>query len=135
MTCGLGSSRKASEMGTIDEQRHSYQVRIRLEEFWKRAEQARTRLGRLNLLRQMASVVLGPDPYQPINPKRMRRHFEKMKARGRYRLKGWCWVCQKETPDHRHHIIPIGHGGRNRQLNIVNVCICCHEAIHGFVIY
>lgn len=121
---------KKTNMPTIDEQRRSYQNAQLLKAFWLKADRAQSRGGRLFLLRQMVQVELDPDPYVEHDTKRARHHFEKRKSRGHFKLKGWCWVCRKETPDHRHHIIPVKAGGRNRADNLVSLCATCHRDIH-----
>src|SRR5258706_15081007 len=82
----------------------------------------------------MAAVTLAPDPYG--NDIQSRANFERAKARGRFKLRGWCWSCQKESADARHHIIPLSKGGPNRRLNVVNVvnvCNDCHDEIHPWM--
>ena len=120
----------AIDRNTVDAQRRTYQNRVLLEEFWRLAKQATSRRGRLQLLRRWTQQVLGPDPYLPHDPVAARRHFEHRKARGHFRLRGWCWVCARESPDHRHHIIPLAAGGRNRADNVVPLCATCHHAVH-----
>jgi 5-methylcytosine-specific restriction endonuclease McrA len=115
---------------TIDEQRRTYQNAKLLEAFWERGNRAKSRGGRLSLLREMARVELAADPYVPHSTQLGRRHFVKRKQKGTFRLNGWCWVCRGESPDHRHHIIPVAAGGRNRKLNIVNLCVRCHRDVH-----
>lgn len=114
----------------VDEQRRTYQNAQLLKAFWKRADRAQSRGGRLYLLRQMVGAELLPDPYLEHSTTGARRHFQRRKAKGHFRLKGWCWVCEKESPDHRHHIIPLKSGGRNRKLNIVLLCASCHGDVH-----
>ena len=113
------------------ERRRTYQNAQLLKSFWVRANRALSRNGRLALLRAMTYVELVPDPFVEHNTWRARKTFQNQKARGHHRLRGWCWVCRGETPDHRHHIIPVSHGGRNRALNIVLLCETCHRAVHA----
>lgn len=116
---------------TVDAQRRTYQNAELLEGFWLRANQAQSRRGRLMLLRGMAALKLAPDPYVEHSTSRGRHTFQKQKSRGQYRLQGWCWICRNETPDHRHHILPLKNGGRNRKANIVNLCEDCHRDVHS----
>lgn len=113
------------------EQRNSYQNAQLLKEFWVKANRAVSRPGRLSLLRTYVRAVLLPDPFLERQPGNTRQHFTRQKSHGRFKLKGWCWVCQHETPDHRHHVIPLKAGGRNRKDNIVNLCVGCHKAVHA----
>jgi HNH endonuclease len=115
---------------TVDEHRRTYQNAELLKAFWLRADRAHSRGGRLNLLREMTTMQLTPDPYAPHDTKGTRRHFRNRKVHGHFRLKGWCWVCRGESPDHRHHVIPVKAGGRNRALNIVLLCATCHHDVH-----
>ena len=114
----------------LHEQRRTYQNAQLLQAFWERARRATSRQGRLSLLHEMTYVELAPDPFVEHSTQAGRRGFEKRKARGHFRLKGWCWLCRGETPDHRHHVIPVKAGGRNRAGNIVLLCETCHRAVH-----
>lgn len=113
-----------------DATRRTYTLRLALERFWKQAARAKSRGGRLFLLRQIVAVRLPDDPYVPHDASEARRHFQKRKQKGRFTLQGWCWVCERESPDHRHHIVPLKHGGRNIRKNVVNLCRNCHGDVH-----
>lgn len=113
------------------EQRNSYQVAQLLKEFWEKADKSVSRLGRLALLRKYERAELVGDPFANVDPNNTRGHFQKQKAKGRFRLQGWCWVCRNETSDHRHHVIPLKAGGRNRRDNLVNLCVRCHRDVHA----
>lgn len=115
---------------TIDEQRHSYQQSQWLK--WFQAQKTRTRGERLAVLQALAAVRFTPDPYQVFDPVRMRRHYERRKAAGRLNFKRRiCWVCHGPDAEHRHHVIAIAHGGRNRKSNLVPLCRACHCDVHG----
>lgn len=40
-----------------------------------------------------------------------------------------CYVCGQKASV-RHHVIPLGKGGRNRRNNIVPLCNVCHVKVH-----
>ena len=40
-----------------------------------------------------------------------------------------CYVCGKQAAI-RHHVKPLGRGGRNKRNNIVPLCAGCHAEIH-----
>ncbi len=111
------------------ELRNSYQNAKLLREFWEKANRARTRGGRLDLLRRYVAIELAPDPFASHIPNTTRKHFQKEKSKGRFRLKDWCWVCDRPAA-HRHHIIPLRVGGRNRRDNLVPLCVSCHREAH-----
>ena len=117
----------------LHEQRHSYQIRLALENFWTRANRARagTRLGRLALLRLMVETTLAPDPFKAIvTTSHRRQHFQRRKLRGHFKMRGCCWVCVSKSPEHRHHIIPLNRGGSSIRKNVVVLCRACHLAVH-----
>lgn len=119
---------------TIDEQRRTYQHSQLLKQFWPKARKAQSKRGRMDLLRRYSRILLGPDPYLPDIPaSAARRHFGKRKLRGHFKLRGWCWCCERETPDDRHHIIPLKNGGRNIKQNIVPLCSTCHREVHRLI--
>lgn len=43
-----------------------------------------------------------------------------------------CYLCQRSgIPLQRHHKIFRSHQGDNSDENLVNLCIVCHNAVHG----
>lgn len=115
----------------ITKQRRSYTFRAEIRRFWDKMTMARTNRGRLDILRQFAAVVLPPDPFQNPTTGTVRRHFERQKGKGRFRLTGSaCWVCRTTEAVHRHHVIALRHGGRNVACNIVRLCQNCHRDVH-----
>lgn len=40
-----------------------------------------------------------------------------------------CQYCGANA-EHIHHLIPISHGGDNRQSNLIPLCMRCHGKIH-----
>lgn len=46
---------------------------------------------------------------------------------------GLCEICKKENAYCKHHIIPLNKGGNNRDENLIDICLTCHNAIHPFM--
>ncbi len=84
----------------------------------------------MQLLRRMVALDLAPDPYIEHDTRKVRRQFQRHKEHGRFHVKDRCWVCETTQAEHRHHIIPLRAGGRNRALNIVSLCPDCHRNVH-----
>jgi 5-methylcytosine-specific restriction endonuclease McrA len=119
------------ETENVTVQRRTYQNRILLEEFQRKAV-ARSPKTRMAILRDFARRVLAPDPFVGHNPDWMRRKYRQRRSRGFVHSIRECWVCGGEAVD-RHHIIPIQNGGRNTVTNIVPLCKPCHVGVHANV--
>jgi 5-methylcytosine-specific restriction endonuclease McrA len=100
---------------------------VLLERFWRKLPQDAE--GRLALLKKYAEIQI-----KHGRRKRLRRR----KAFDRQRETMWrdlchnCLVCGKPAA-HRHHIIPIEHGGPNSLKNIAPLSLDCHQAIHAWL--
>lgn len=109
-------------------------LKVLLEGFWMKAQQAQEPEQRLALLREYADFTL-------IKMKKKRR--ERYRYQFRFGLDAWrkslttenapaCFVCWK-IAEFRHHIVMLHHGGDNRKQNIVGVCGKDHELIHPWL--
>ncbi len=85
------------------------------------------RYKKIQLLRAMASLNLMKKP-KAIQRVKTRKHFENY-VRDEQDDRP-CFACGKRF-DHRHHIIQIQHGGRNRKRNLVLLCRGCHSEVHA----
>ena len=110
--------------------RRTYTIRIALDSFMAGTKHAHTCADRLRLLREFTAWALPPDPWRAQDTLGMRRNFDKRKTRGHYRLGALCWACQSLPAAHRHHVIAIRNGGRNRKDNVVLLCVQCHRDVH-----
>jgi HNH endonuclease len=82
-------------------------------------------------LRKMALLQL--ESLTDKQLKRRRKRFDK-KKRGYLRLKeAECFVCGNPRHLDRHHVIQIKNGGSNQPLNLIALCIPCHEKIHPWM--
>jgi 5-methylcytosine-specific restriction enzyme A len=59
-----------------------------------------------------------------------REHWDKIKNR-KFWLdnKTTCYICTKRAK-HRHHVIPLGKGGKTKRNNLVPLCKSCHCKVH-----
>ena len=71
--------------------------------------------------------------YADIDLAKLRKQFEKSKYKLMKLKDHVCYVCES-TPNHRHHIIPLGRGGRNEVRNLVALCEDCHTDLHPWMI-
>ena len=113
--------------------RTSYQHNTLLKVFRDRQAQCRSIDDRFSLVKEYAALVLPDDPFHgPHCPKRTRRHYYKRRADGwaKGMTRPPCWICGN-TAKHRHHVIPLSGGGRNRKDNLLPLCVLCHRGVHG----
>ncbi len=82
---------------------------------------------KLALLRSMASLNL-LQKTKPERLKNIRAHFN-AEFRDEQDERP-CFLC-KARFNHRHHIIQLHRGGRNRSRNIVLLCRGCHALVHA----
>lgn len=94
-----------------------------LKDFRSRAKKEK----RLALLREFAKIKIF-DFDQGYNMAQ-RKRFEEIKAKGRMKRLGKCFICSGKAV-HRHHVIRLGYGGSNAGSNIVGLCERCHESVH-----
>jgi hypothetical protein len=43
-----------------------------------------------------------------------------------------CGVCPNEWRE-KHHIVPLAYGGINEDINLLAICLECHDAIHPWM--
>jgi hypothetical protein len=43
-----------------------------------------------------------------------------------------CGVCPNEWRE-KHHIVPLAYGGINENINLIAICLECHDAIHPWL--
>jgi len=113
--------------------RGSYQHNTLLPDFRRRQQLCLDAKQRLALVREYAAMILPPDPFfPPLRPQRTRGAYKSRRADGWAvgTLRKPCWVCMGAAK-HRHHVIPIAGGGRNRKDNLVPLCVACHHSVHG----
>ena len=99
-----------------------------LEFFWARFPEgaAVSAEEKVRLLRTYAGMVFRFRT-KPVVHKRIREHFNR-NFRDEQDDRP-CFVCGNRF-NHRHHIIQIQHGGRNRKRNLVLLCRECHSLVH-----
>lgn len=94
-------------------------------EFWEQAAVALSITDRLELLQTYAEkVVRIKGQHNPRNIRRGTLTVAKTPT---------CWACRMRKGEHRHHVIQIQHGGRNRYGNGVLLCRGCHACVHPWM--
>lgn len=44
-----------------------------------------------------------------------------------------CGACDQDWAQEKHHIVPLCYGGMNDRVNILLICLACHNAIHPWM--
>lgn len=102
-----------------------------LKEFWPKFSAAQTKEERLDLLKSAAH------PGWELVHKRL-----KQSIRGKYfNIKVpmlpkeivECGCCIAGRAREQHHIVPVAYGGVNERINILKICLECHNLIHPWM--
>jgi HNH endonuclease len=91
-----------------------------IEKFWGKFRKTFTPEGKIELLREMAQVVL-PNPIAYA-----------VRRKGSRKKVGGCLVCA-EFGFHNHHIIQVKNGGPNDRRNLMVLCEGCHRQVHPWM--
>jgi 5-methylcytosine-specific restriction endonuclease McrA len=99
-----------------------------LENFWRMFDALPNTSMRLGYLRETSSP--GWPRVDEGMRKRLRREFSR-----RYRdllknIDEQCGICGNDRWREKHHIIPLSFGGINDDLNLIAICMKCHNEIH-----
>lgn len=102
-----------------------------LKEFWPKFSAAQSKQERLELLKAAAN------PGWALVHKRL-----KQSIRGRYLNNKvpllpkeivQCGCCIGGRAREQHHIIPVAYGGINDTINLLKICLDCHDEIHPWM--
>jgi hypothetical protein len=92
-------------------------------------EKANTPMERMNILKEASMKIF---KWKSANKTfKPRMYFVKNKYFKRL-FRNDCYVCKRRSQV-RHHIIPLSHGGDNRDRNIIALCEWCHSQIHPWI--
>ncbi len=45
--------------------------------------------------------------------------------------KSYCEYCGRQATGEPHHIFTVGSGGGDVKYNLIQLCTCCHVAVHA----
>ena len=108
--------------------RQSSRSHATLGKFWLRATECYEPDARLDLLREMAEVVIEDVGAWELE---VRRRDYLRDYRG-FPLSKRCFVCAERAAQ-QHHVILLSLGGENSYLNLVPICKSCHEDVHPWM--
>jgi len=114
-----------------EKQEAAHRCRAYLAHFWPRFELAGGDLNRLELLRRAAHIPGWPRVSHDLN-KRLRHEFRRKAHRLLSVPIEKCATCEA-VPREKHHIVPLCFGGINEDVNLVLICIGCHDFIHPWM--
>ena len=102
-----------------------------LERFWMQFDGLPNTSMRLGYLREMSS------PGWPRVDKKLRERLRREYAK-KYRfllvnIDEQCGICGNGPWKEKHHIIPLSFGGINEDLNLIAICVECHNEIHPWM--
>lgn len=84
----------------------------------------------IEAMRELGTVVIKDKKHKPYKE---RVNFERAKkVRISMKLGKQCFACSG-SPQCRHHLVWIKHGGKNHKRNIVTLCYSCHAAVHPWL--
>jgi len=110
---------------------HPYEERCRsyLKDFWEIFNAGK--LDRMRLV-QMAS---NPGWSRVDNGLRLRlrKDFSKRYTQYLVGIAEECAICSGRRWTEKHHIIPLAFGGINDNLNLMGICMECHNEIHPWM--
>ena len=64
---------------------------------------------------------------------RLRKEFSKRYAQYLVGISDECAICSGRRWTEKHHIIPLSHGGINDNVNLMGICVPCHDEIHPWM--
>lgn len=64
---------------------------------------------------------------------RLRKDFSKRYTQYLVGISEECAICGSRRWTEKHHIIPLAFGGINDNLNLMGICIPCHDEIHPWM--
>jgi hypothetical protein len=44
-----------------------------------------------------------------------------------------CGICEMNRPEERHHVVMLAYGGINADINLLAICLACHDYIHPWM--
>jgi hypothetical protein len=110
---------------------HPYESRCRsyLKDFWDIFNSGK--LNRMNL------VHMASDPgWARIDKgllRRLRKDFNKQRWQYLEGIGPECAICCADRWIEKHHVIPLCFGGINDNLNLMGICLNCHNEIHPWM--
>lgn len=128
----LGNFMRIKNYSIIYEKRKgnfNYKWLKNAEKLQKNIENAREKLNSLETIHEKICFL-----YKQAN--RRSYYYKYYKMLRNYILpkpEGLCEICKTEKAYCKHHIIPLCKGGNNRDENLIDVCLNCHNAIHPFM--
>lgn len=101
-----------------------------LKEFWPRFQGCKDKQDRMFLLKEASGLGWWVD-------KGLR-----LKLRAEYRKQGFrllafeietCGICEMRPPEEKHHVVMLAYGGINANVNLLAICMDCHDEIHPWL--
>jgi len=110
---------------------HEKEVRALLKKFWPRFESACNSYERIKVLKSYANP--GWKRVSDELRKGLRRQYLKRYSHLLKDIDEHCGVCGNYVWREKHHVIPLSHGGINEDINLLAICLGCHDEIHPWM--